>query len=179
MKIIIGPLHSLSGKTDEFIMKSFWLSVSLGLLPFTDHCSKSLVTCIWPWYLSAPGIATTLLSKSIFSLTVDWLILSFNRIKLPWFDSSLALVCEFEFPFERLGPILDAKVGMIRTISGLRQGVVAHTMARLTSMADQYAVGPLYHVMSMGWLATSMRTQRRITDTMTTLCSCEYRMKNW
>ena len=161
-------------------MRSLWLSLLLGLLSVTDHCSRSLVTCIWPWYLSAPGSVIDPLSKSTASPTVDWLGLPFSRLKLwRFFDSSFPLLFELsECPRERLLPILDAKAGMIRMISGLRQGVVAHTMARLTSMADQYAVGPLYHVVSTGWLATSTRTQRRIIDTTTTLYDREYRMKD-
>ena len=45
-------------------------------------------------------------------------------------------------------PRRDENAGMILTMSGLSAGVDAHTIARLTSIADQYAVGAPYQVVS-------------------------------
>jgi len=70
-------------------------------------------------------------------LKVDWLVLPLRRMNGPLFRE-LLLWFVLEFSVVRLLlPMREAKAGTMAATRGRKAGVDAHTIARLTSMADQ------------------------------------------
>jgi hypothetical protein len=123
------------------VYRSFWLS-SLIRPSLTERCSKSCVTCIsfqlsWLDCLYAWGRAVMPCSRRTSSFMVDWLGLPFNRMK-PLLLESWVVFERPEWSFDCLDvPNRLPNIGIIWTTSGFSAGVEAHTMARLTSSADQ------------------------------------------
>jgi hypothetical protein len=72
-------------------------------------------------------------------------------------------------PWDLSVPRRVAKAGITLAMSGFNAGVDAHTIAKLISMADQYAVAEPYQVASCGLRETIIKALSRRTETIQTL----------